>query len=142
MLKRALFACAAGALLIAPSATAKPTKPERTNAAKECRAEGVTPKDGRRAFGECVREKVREHRSERRAMRREAVQECRDERGDTEDSRAQFREDYGTNGNRDNRGKGRNAFGKCVSSKVKEKNEEEEEADEEEMEMEDTSPGS
>ena len=45
--------------------------------------------------------------------RQNAAQECREERGTTETSRAAFRDFYGTNEN------GRNAFGKCVSRRAK-----------------------
>jgi hypothetical protein len=49
-----------------------------------------------------------------KADRRQAQQECRTERGTTDESREAFREKYGTNKNK------RNAFGKCVSKKAKE----------------------
>jgi hypothetical protein len=46
---------------------------------------------------------------------RDAAQECRAERGDDPEA---FQETYGTNANK------RNAFGKCVSGKVKHQPEE------------------
>ena len=124
-MKQALIACAAGVLLVAPGASAKPTKTDRTNAAKECRAERGsddatrkafrvkygTNKNGRNAFGKCVSSTSKEEEAERKAAARNAAQECRAER---DADVTAFREQYGTNKN------GRNAFGKCVSQKAKE----------------------
>src|SRR5680860_553791 len=130
-------ALAAAALLAVPSgAIAKKADGDRVNAAKECRAErGDTDatreafretygsnKNKRNAFGKCVSQNVRAERRERRADRREAAKECRAERGDTAESRAAFRDKYGTNKNL------RNAFGKCVSQTAKANDDEEQEA--------------
>jgi hypothetical protein len=75
---------------------------------------------GRDALNRCISSEIR---SDRRADRSEfmnAAQECRAERGDTEESRAAFEEKYGTKkGDMPMyRPQPRNAFGKCVSSKV------------------------
>ncbi len=126
-MKKALIACAAGALLVAPGATAKPTKTDRTNAAKECRAErGTTDatveafrvkhgtnKSGKNAFGKCVSSKAKENKEEADAEdaeeRKSAAKDCDAERATGE---VAFANKYGTNANK------RNAFGKCVSQKA------------------------
>jgi len=86
-MKQALIACAAGALLVAPGASAKPTKTDRTNAAKECRAElGSTDATreafnsehgtSKNAFGKCVSSTAKEEgRAQGRGQqRRQGVQ--------------------------------------------------------------------
>lgn len=135
----------AGAIAIlaapaSPAVAAKPSKADRREAQKECRAErGTTDasraafremygtnRNKRNAFGKCVSRTAKEIRDERKAAKRDdtasppappaepknAAQECREERGDTSDSRDAFAEKYGTNGTK------RNAFGKCVSQKA------------------------
>jgi hypothetical protein len=67
----------------------------------------------RAAIKKCVSLKLQALRAERRELLENAAKQCKEERGDTEDSRAAFREKYGANEN------GRNAFGKCVSQKVR-----------------------
>lgn len=115
-MKRLLIVAGAVAALAAPTAAAAhgPSKADKREAKKECRAERGTSKESRKAFRAehgnfraCVREKAKENRAERR----HAQKECREERGDTAESREAFREKYGTNRNK------RNAFGKCVSKK-------------------------
>ena len=131
-MKQALIACAAGALLVAPGATAKPDKTDRTNAAKECRAERGstdatreafrakygTNKNGKNAFGKCVSSKAKELKAEEDAEDAEeakelksAAKECDAER--TETGTDAFADKYGTNASK------RNAFGKCVSQTAK-----------------------
>jgi len=87
------------------------------NAAKECKALGLHG----RAFGKCVSEKAKakEHAADEQdaqdaAEFKNAAKECDAERGDTDATRQAFAENYGKNEN------DRNAFGKCVSSKVSE----------------------
>jgi hypothetical protein len=85
-----------------------------SNAAKECKAEGLHGRE----FGKCVSEKAKakEHAADEQdqedaAEQKNAAKECATERdADT----TAFREKYGTNANK------RNAFGKCVSQKVRE----------------------
>ena len=95
------------------------------NAAQECRAEQEadpalftttygTNGNGKNAFGKCVSAKAQEAVEEETEEFANAAQECRAER--TADP-AGFQETYGTNGNK------KNAFGKCVSSKVPEDDE-------------------
>lgn len=103
-----------------------------SNAAKECKAERAadatafaelygTNGNKRNAFGKCVskKAKAKEHAADEQdaedaAEFKNAAKECDAERGDTEDTRAAFADEYGTNENK------RNAFGKCVSSKASE----------------------
>ena len=92
------------------------------NAAQECRAEEEadpvaftetygTGKNGKNAFGKCVSQKSKAELEEEVAEFKNAAKECRAEE---EADPAAFTETYGTNGNK------KNAFGKCVSSKVQE----------------------
>jgi hypothetical protein len=113
----------------------------RRNAAKECKAERADPdfpaahdgktfqefygtgKRGRNAFGKCVSQKAKAKKAEQDAADKAEVQvfknaakECQAESADpnfpgAHDGKS-FSDFYGTNANK------RNAFGKCVSSKV------------------------
>jgi hypothetical protein len=85
-----------------------------SNAAKECKAEGVKGRE----FGKCVSEKskAKEKQADAEdkqdaAEQKNAAKECDAERDEDADA---FRDEYGTNHNK------RNAFGKCVSRKVRE----------------------
>lgn len=137
-MKRVLIAGAALAMLALPAgAAAKPSDTERTNAAKECRAErgGTaatleafrakygTNKNARNAFGKCVSRRAADEEREGDAARTNAAKECKAERD--ADAPA-FTVKYGTNKN------GRNAYGKCVSAKAEES---EQEADSEDAEQ-------
>jgi hypothetical protein len=101
--------------------TSDETKAELKSAARKCRAEREddpaafretwgTNHNGRNAFGKCVSTKVRHEIGEDVAEFKDAAKECKAER---KDDPAAFHETWGTNHN------GRNALGKCVSSKVK-----------------------
>jgi hypothetical protein len=101
--------------------TSDEAKAELKNAARECRAERAedpeafreswgTNHNGRNAFGKCVSKTARGEVAENVAEFKDAARECRAERRDDPDA---FRETWGTNPN------GRNALGRCVSSKVK-----------------------
>ena len=103
---------------------------DASNAAQECKAERAedpdafkeeygTNKNGKNAFGKCVSSKVEEEGAEDAETFENAAQQCRAERSEDRDA---FKEEYGTNKN------GKNAFGKCVSSKVEEDETEEEPA--------------
>ena len=94
---------------------------ELKNAAKECKAarqadpEGFqqqygTNHNGRNAFGKCVSSKVKAEAKGDVAEFKNAAKECKAARQADPEG---FRQQYGTNHN------GRNALGKCVSSKVK-----------------------
>jgi hypothetical protein len=78
-----LVICMAAALAIPSGAIAKPTKQDRANAAKECKALRGDTDETREAFraqyrnlGACVSEKAREEAAERRAARRSARKKC------------------------------------------------------------------
>jgi len=101
---------------------AKEEQTAHTNAAKECKADGLRG----RAFGKCVSQTAREkeHKADQQDQedadaQKNAAKECATER-DTLGS-VPFGEHYGTNENDSN------AFGKCVSEKARE-NEAEEQA--------------
>ena len=108
------------ALALPASAVAgPPSKADKLSAVKECKAERGTDEATREAFkakhgnfGKCVSAAARENKVERKQQRSSAARDCRAER--EEQGVEAFREQYGTNANK------RNAFGKCVSSKVKE----------------------
>ncbi|MEY2425525.1 MAG: hypothetical protein QOI61_1097 [Actinomycetota bacterium] len=126
MRKIAIFAGLLGALALPAAAQAGTT--DRQNAAQECRFERGTTAATREAFalkygtngnkanafGKCVSKLAREERVERAKAKTGAPQVCRVERGTTAESEAAFTAKYGTNG------KGKNAFGKCVSAKARE----------------------
>ena len=91
------------------------------NAAKECRAEEEadpaafqetygTNNNKKNAFGKCVCQKADDELEEEVTEFKNAAKECRAEE---EADPGAFQETYGTNNNK------KNAFGKCVSSKVK-----------------------
>jgi hypothetical protein len=100
----------------------------RENAAQECKADRAadptafketygTNKNGKNAFGKCVSGKASEKKaamdaadSHEVAETKNAAKECAAERAA---DREAFKAEYGTNRN------GRNAFGKCVSRKVR-----------------------
>jgi hypothetical protein len=96
-------------------------KAELKNAAKECRAERRadpaafrqnygTNHNGANAFGKCLSRKVNADIRKDTTEFKNAAKECKAER---RADPAAFRQQYGNNHN------GRNALGKCVSSKVK-----------------------
>ena len=121
-MKRLLIIVGALALLALPAASAsaaKPTKADKREAQKECRAErGTTDatreafrakygtnENGKNAFGKCVSQRAHEAKAERKQAKRKAKRECRGE---------------------GLRGK---AFGKCVSKKAKAERAEQDAAD-------------
>jgi hypothetical protein len=135
-MKRLWMAIAVVVLLVVPAGSAGVTGKDKENAARECRAlkESMgtgnfrdafgTNKNKRNAFGKCVSRKSREEARERRAAKRNAAKDCKAEQKDpdfasTHDGKS-FDEFYGTNTKSHGKGKGKNAFGKCVSSKAKE----------------------
>jgi hypothetical protein len=135
--KRLLIIAGALAVLAVPASTAAahPSKADKREAQKECRAERGTTDATREAFkakyrnfGACVSQKAKAAKAERKRAKKNAARECREERGETAASRAAFREAYGTNSNKSN------AFGKCVSSKAKAEQAEEDAKDLEEAE--------
>jgi hypothetical protein len=126
-MKRIVVAVGLAAVMAVPAvAVSKPTKTDRTNAARECRSERGTTTATREAFrakygtnhnkknafGKCVSRRSRDEANERKAAKTNASKECSDERARGEEA---FNEKYGTNKNK------KNAFGKCVSGKAKKK---------------------
>jgi hypothetical protein len=135
-MKKALLIVTAGALLLAPpAAVAKPTKTDRENAAKECKAErGTTDatreafrqrygtnKNKKNAFGKCVSRRAKNEEREGEQAKKNASKECKAEREAL--GKDAFNEKYGTNKNK------KNAHGKCVSGKAKAKEKAADEAD-------------
>jgi hypothetical protein len=86
-----------------------------TNSPRGENAQGTN----RNAFGVCVRSKVRAEIRENVAEFRNAAQACRSERAEDGD---EFRKTYGTNSPAGEKARGgqRNAFGKCVVTKLRE----------------------
>lgn len=126
-MNRLIAATAALALLAVPTgAVAKPSESDRSNAAKECRAERGdsaatreafrarygTNANGRNAFGKCVSTRARAERQQVDGAHSNASKQCKAE---AEQLGAEaFAAKYGSGK------KGRNAHGKCVSGKAKE----------------------
>jgi len=133
-MKRLLAAGAVLALLAPATAAAKPTTTDKTNAARECKAERGstaatreafrvkygTNKNGKNAFGKCVSRRSKAEEAQREAAAKNAAKECKAERA--ADPQA-FAEKYGTNKNK------RNAYGKCVSTTAKAKKDAADDAD-------------
>jgi hypothetical protein len=115
---------------------AKQEDQAKTNASKQCKAEQAadpaafktkygTGKKGANAHGKCVSQKAAENKAAADKQEKQDVssaKECRTEQAQNPDDfkaahgGKTFAEFYGTNEN------GKNAFGKCVSSKSKAKN--------------------
>jgi hypothetical protein len=116
----------AAVLVLPATAMAKPDQSDKRAAIAQCKAErGKTDatRDAFRAryhgFSSCVRENAREEAAEEQAALKNAAKQCKAERSDesfpaTHDGKT-FEEHYGTNAN------GKNAYGKCVSGKARER---------------------
>jgi hypothetical protein len=118
MRKISLALCLAAALAVPAGAAAKPTDGDRHAAHDQCKLERGGTSATREAFKatyhsmrRCVLEKAGEEERERGKARSNAARECKAERKDL--GRAAFAEKYGENAN------GKNAFGKCVSTRAK-----------------------
>jgi hypothetical protein len=137
VLGAALLVLPAGAVA-KPQGTDKPNNSEKRAAIKQCKAERGKTKATRKAFktkyhsfSRCVRQNAAEEHAENKAALRNAAKECKAERSDpdfaaTHDGKS-FQEFYGTGKN------GKNAYGKCVSTKAREHKEAADEADEQEV---------
>jgi hypothetical protein len=106
------------ALAVPAAAAAKPDHSDRRAAHKECkqlRGKTRATREGFRAtyhsMSRCVRQKAAEEEAERKEARDNAAQECKAERKSLGPD--DFAEKYGENRN------GKNAFGKCVSTRAK-----------------------
>jgi len=139
-MKRVIAIGSALAMLAVPAgAAAKPDSTDRSNAAKECRAERGstsatreafaakygTNKNKRNAFGKCVSKRALDEEHEGEVAHKNASKECKAE-AETLGAEA-FAAKYGT-------GNGKNAHGKCVSSKAKEHEAEADAEDKEQIE--------
>jgi hypothetical protein len=127
------------ALALPAGAAAKPPAEQEHNQAAhaQCKTERGKTKATREAFkaeyrsmSRCVRENAAEEAAEEEAAQKNAAKECKAEAADanfeaTHDGKS-FAEFYGAGG------KGRNAHGKCVSTKAKAKKAEMDAADAEE----------
>ena len=105
-------------LAIPTGGFAKPDQSEKNAAKAQCKAERGKSDATREAFNakyrgvsHCVRQNAAEEEAENETAHKNAAKECKAER---EADPEAFKE-YGTNKN------GKNAFGKCVSEKAKEK---------------------
>lgn len=125
-MKTLLTAILGAALLVLPAgAVAKPDHADKQAAVKQCKAERGKTKATRTAFkakyhsfSRCVRQNAAEEEAERKEALKTAAKECKVERSDpnfaaTHDGKT-FEEFYGKNRN------GKNAYGKCVSTKAQE----------------------
>jgi hypothetical protein len=103
-------------LLIPTGAIAKPDKSEVDAAKAQCKAERGASRAAFKAnyngFADCVGKKAKEEEAENEEAAKNAAKECKAERDLNAEA---FKTQYGTNKN------GKNAFGKCVSSKASEK---------------------
>jgi hypothetical protein len=122
------------ALAMPVAATAKPNETERSAAKRQCKAErGHSPATREafnaryHSFAHCSRRKAAEEENESQTAHKNAAKQCKAERSDPGFAAAHenktFEEFYGTNKN------GKNAYGKCVSTKAKEKKAEMDAAD-------------
>lgn len=121
-----------------PHGTDKPDHADKRAAIKQCKAERGKTKATRKAFKanyhsfkRCVRQNAAEEKAEKQAALKNAAKECKAERADpnfaaSHDGKS-FEELYGTSKN------GKNAYGKCVSTKAREHKEAADEADEQEV---------
>jgi hypothetical protein len=103
------------------SQLAKQNQQDRSNAAAQCRSERSadpaafaakygTGKNHKNAFGKCVSSKAKTTEAKQLHATVNAAKQCRTEQ---QADPAAFKDKYGTNANKSN------AFGKCVSGKVK-----------------------
>jgi hypothetical protein len=125
-MKTFLIAILGAAVLVLPAgAVAKPDAADKRAAIKQCKAERGKTKATRQAFkakyhsfSRCIHQNAVEEHAEKRVALKSAAKQCKAERGDenfaaTHDGKT-FQQFYGTNKN------GKNAYGKCVSTKAHE----------------------
>src|SRR5215213_1868113 len=125
-MKTFAIAMLGAAVLVLPAgAVAKPDATDKRAAIKQCKAERGKTKATRQAFkaryhsfSRCVRQNAAEEHAENQAALKAATKDCKAERADdnfpaTHDGKT-FQQFYGSNKN------GKNAYGKCVSTKAHE----------------------
>jgi hypothetical protein len=138
-MKTFVIAVLGAALLVLPAgAVAKPDHADTHAAIKQCKSERGKTKATREAFKAkyhsfrgCVRQNAAEEHAEKQAALKNAAKQCKAERSDPDFAAAHdgktFEEFYGKNKN------GKNAFGKCVSTKAHELKEAEDQDDAQEV---------
>jgi len=138
-MKTFLIAVLGAAVLVLPAgAVAKPDHSDKRAAIKQCKSERGKTKATRKAFKakyhsfrRCVRQNAAEEHAEKVAALKNAAKQCKAERSDPDFGAAHdgktFQEFYGSNKN------GRNAFGKCVSTKAREQKQAEDQEDAQEV---------
>ena len=119
------------ALALPAGAVARPDNDEVRAAKKQCKAERGKSAATREAFkakygkfARCVRQNAAEEETENETAHKNAAKECKAERDADPEA---FAKAYGENAN------GKNALGKCVSTKAKAKKAEEDAEDAEEV---------
>jgi hypothetical protein len=125
-MKTFLIAILGAAVLVLPAgAVAKPDAADKRAAIKQCKAERGKTKATRQAFkakyhsfSRCIHQNAVEEHAEKQVALKSAAKQCKAERADenfaaTHDGKT-FQQFYGTNKN------GKNAYGKCVSTKAHE----------------------
>ena len=121
------------AVLLVPSgAMAAPKDPQKRAAVAQCKDERGKSRATREAFkakyhsfNRCVSQNAAEEEAEQTTAHKNAAKECKAER---EADPAAFEQTYGSDGNASN------AYGKCVSTKAKERKAEMDAEDEQEVE--------
>ena len=134
-MKTFLTAILGAAVLVLPAgAVAKPDAADKHAAIKQCKVERGKTKATHEAFkakyhsfSRCIRQNAAEEHAEKQAALKNAAKQCKAERADanfasTHDGKT-FQEFYGTGKN------GKNAYGKCVSTKAHEQKAAEDEGD-------------
>jgi hypothetical protein len=128
----------AAVLVVPATAVAKPDASDKRAAIAQCKTERGKSKATRRAFkakyhsfSRCIHQNAAEEHAEKKAALRNAARECKAERADADfpashDGKS-FEELYGTGKH------GRNAYGKCVSSKARAFKHQEDEADKQDV---------
>jgi len=124
----------AAALVVPAAAVAKPDASDKRAAIAQCKAERGKSKATHRgfkakyhSFSRCIHQDAVVEHAQKRAALKNAAKECKAERSDAEfpashDDKS-FQEFYGTGKH------GRNAYGKCVSSKARAFKHQQDEAD-------------
>jgi hypothetical protein len=134
-MKTFLIAILGATVLVLPAgAVAKPDAADKHAAVKQCKAERGKTKATHQAFkakyhsfSRCVRQNAAEEHAEKVAALKNAAKQCKAERSDpefasTHDGKT-FQEFYGTGKH------GKNAYGKCVSTKAREQKAADDDAD-------------
>ena len=128
----------AAVLVLPAGAVAKPNASDKRAAIAQCKSERGKSKATRRAFkakyhgfARCLHQNAAEEHAEKKAALKNAAKQCKAERADadfpaTHDGKS-FQEFYGTGKH------GKNAYGKCVSTKARALKAKEDEADKQDV---------